>query len=137
MAIATATPDNPSTISPTELHRTLVSCYRILNKARHKFILGLLVMSRGAFKALGSPTLEAYSKAHFHMGRTLVKESLRVARRLAILPRTVEAFDEGKISWSDLLEVTRVAKASTEEEWLLCAAEKDYAELKLEVQAAE
>lgn len=47
-----------------------------------------------------------------------VRERLRVARALEVLPATSEALAGGDLSWSATRELTRVATADTEQAWL-------------------
>lgn len=58
------------------------------------------------------------------MSTTTAREQLRVARRLMELPRTVEQFAAGKLSYSKVRAITRIATAETEAELLdiACAA---------------
>src|SRR6266545_4813590 len=91
-AAAPAVPLNPVTLSAKELHKNLLRSFRIGNRARYKFILGLLAMERGdLYKKLSSPTIHAYASKHFFMSPTQTKESLRVAKELRGLPHSREA----------------------------------------------
>ncbi|WP_420110858.1 DUF222 domain-containing protein [Pseudactinotalea sp.] len=58
------------------------------------------------------------------MSTTTAREQLRVARRLEELPLTVAQFSAGKLSYSKVRAITRVATAATEAELLeiACAA---------------
>ena len=49
------------------------------------------------------------------------RELLRISRALEVLTLIDEAFAEGRISWSAVREVTRVAVKETEAEWLALA----------------
>jgi hypothetical protein len=65
----------------------------------------------------------------FGYGARLVQEKLRVAEALERLPAFAEALKQGEICWSALRELTRVATAETESEWLVAAAGRTVREL--------
>ncbi|WP_162458588.1 HNH endonuclease signature motif containing protein [Pseudactinotalea suaedae] len=56
------------------------------------------------------------------MSTTTAREQVRVARKLEGLPRTVEEFAAGRLSYSKVRAITRVATAETESELLAVAA---------------
>src|SRR5262245_52249531 len=73
------------------------------------------------------------SHAHLHLGfgsfgeyierllgytRRATEERLRVAEALERSPRLAQALGDGILSWSAVRELTRVATASNEDEWL-------------------
>ena len=60
-------------------------------------------------------------KLHISTRRT--RELLRIARQLENLPLLDEAYAEGKLSWSAVREITRVATRETEAEWIALAKE--------------
>ena len=53
------------------------------------------------------------------IGEVAAREKLRVARALESLPKIRAAFGEGRLSYSKVRGITRVAVAETEEYWLL------------------
>ena len=55
---------------------------------------------------------------------------------LGDLPLAREAFREGKLSWSALREITRVACGETEAQWLRFSAERTFEALRAEVEEA-
>ncbi len=134
---APAIPFNPPTLSAEKLHRFLLRAFRLGNQVRHKFLLGLLSMDREElFKKLGSSSIYAYAFKHFFMSPTQTKESLRVAKDLLVLSRTGEAFDRGEITWSHVMELTRIADRETEELWIEYARDHTVFEFRAEVQDA-
>jgi len=60
-----------------------------------------------------------------------------VARALQDLPASRDAFGAGRIRWSVLVEITRVATRETEEKWILFACSKSFERLKVEVRDAK
>src|SRR6188768_3571090 len=57
------------------------------------------------------------------------EERLRVAEALEQLPEARRALSEGKLSWSAARELTRVATAETEREWLDASKNKTVRQL--------
>src|SRR5262249_9649042 len=108
-------PFNLPTLSAEELHKMLLQTYRLGNRVRYKFILGLRAMDEsGLFTKVGGTSIYAYASKHYHMSMTQTKEALRVAREISMLPKALAAFQAGQISWSHLMEMTRVAETATE-----------------------
>jgi hypothetical protein len=60
----------------------------------------------------------------FGFGPRLASERLRVAEALAGLPAMTDALASGELCWSAVRELTRVAAAGTEAEWIAAAREK-------------
>src|SRR5262249_803797 len=85
---------------------------------------------------LGYSSVFQYAAKHFDYERSATYEALRVAKVLGELPRTLEAFDHGDLSYSSVLEITRVASAESKEEWLSFSNASTFAELKAEVKDA-
>lgn len=129
---------NPPTLSAEEVHKILLQSYQLGNRLRRKFLEALLLLSETKlYLMLGYSSIFQYAEKHFDYHRSYTYESLRAAKALGELPRVLEAFDQGNLSYSRVLEkITRVATAETEEEWLLFSYSKTFAELKAEVKDA-
>ena len=72
----------------------------------------------GVHRRLGMGSFAEYVERHFGYNGRLVKEKLRVAQALEELPETSDALRSGRLTWSAVRELTRVATAKTEREWL-------------------
>jgi hypothetical protein len=72
---------------------------------------------RRVWEAWGSPSPQHWLSWKCGLGYTAATERLRVARRLAELPHTEQAFLDGHLSWSKVREITRVATPRTDERW--------------------
>jgi hypothetical protein len=97
---------------------------------------GLLVLDEGKiYDALGYSSSRKYAQKHFGLGRTAFREALRVARAFRDLPETRLAFVNG-LAYSRVKEITRVASAETEREWISVAQELSIHKLKVEVKDA-
>ena len=72
---------------------------------------------------LGFPGLAGYADAFFQLRRAETFEYVRVARRLLELTRLREAFAEGRLGWSVLKAITRVASADSQAMWIAFACE--------------
>jgi hypothetical protein len=130
-------PDSSPFASAQELHEILVRAFRIENVTRRKFLRALAAMATsGLHIALGFPTIAGYAERYFGLSRQLTYEYVRVGRALKSLPALDRAFSEGRMAWSVVREVTRVATAETEEEWIRFAREHTFAQLRAEVKDA-
>jgi hypothetical protein len=69
----------------------------------------------------GQPTLAAYLEHTLGYGPHACNERLRVARELRELPLLHEALAEGRLHFSAVRELTRVANRETEGEWIAAA----------------
>ena len=133
----TETATSPTPISAEELHRFLLTAHKIQARARRRFLEGLLRMEESRlYTLMGSPDIYEYSRRHFQLERTATFEALRAARALGSLPLTLEALDSGKIAYSRVLEVTKVATPQTEAAWIEVAQKKSLSFLRSEVQDA-
>ncbi|HET9953149.1 MAG TPA: hypothetical protein VFQ61_01525, partial [Polyangiaceae bacterium] len=72
----------------------------------------------GTHRYLGFATFSEYVERLFGYEPRTVAEKLRVARALVHLPELSAAFSSGVLNWSAVRELTRVATAKTENEWL-------------------
>jgi len=78
---------------------------------------------------LGFGSLGEYIERLFGYTRRTVQEKLRVAEALEELPVLARALDTGALGWSAARELTRVAVADTEQEWLELARGKTQRQL--------
>jgi hypothetical protein len=74
-----------------------------------------------AHRHLGFGGFAEYVERLFGYGPRATEDKLRVARALENLPATDRALRDGELSWSAARELTRVAEARTEGEWLSAA----------------
>ena len=138
-------PAPPSTLSSPvvplasadQIHTYLIEAFCIGNRARLRFarLLAALSSSR-QYLQLGHPSIMQYAERHFDMQRSETYEHLRVAEIIDELPLCRDAFEDGKLSWSALKLITRVARSDTEESWLEFARDWSFNELRAEVQDA-
>jgi hypothetical protein len=78
----------------------------------------LTALRAAAHLHLGFGTFAEYVERVLGYSPRSTHEKLRVAEALERLPALARALDEGVLSWSALRELTRVASADTEHEWL-------------------
>ena len=71
-----------------------------------------------AHRELGYASFAEYVERLFGYKRRVTEEKLRTARALESLPEVNRALRDGELSWSAARELTRVATAGTEENWL-------------------
>jgi hypothetical protein len=130
-------PASVPTLSPEEIHRLLLRVHRHQSELQWRFIQGLLALDEGRlYLALGYSSTRQYAEKHFGMGRTATHEALRVARALADLPATTQAFVNG-LAYTRVLEITRVATPEKESLWIDFANRHSQKQLQLEVQDAK
>lgn len=78
---------------------------------------------------LGFGSFGEYIERLFGYTRRTVQEKLRVAEALLELPSLAHALDTGELGWSAARELTRVAVADTEQQWLELANGKTLRQL--------
>jgi hypothetical protein len=83
----------------------------------------------GAHARLGYASFREYAERLFGYSPRLVQEKLRVAAALEELPLLSGALELGKLSFSAVRELSRVATAATEGAWLEAARGKSVREL--------
>jgi hypothetical protein len=81
----------------------------------------LLAYRTGAHVRLGYGSFGEYVERVFGYSPRLTHDKLRVAEALEVLPEMPKALKEGQLSWSAARELTRVATAATERDWLAAA----------------
>jgi hypothetical protein len=89
----------------------------------------LLARRSAAHVHLGFGSFGEYVERLFGYTPRSTQEKLRVAEALEGLPRLAQALEVGSLSWSALRELTRVAVADTEREWLELAQGKTIRQL--------
>jgi hypothetical protein len=72
----------------------------------------------GAHRHLGYASFAEYVERLFGYKPRVTEEKLRAAQALESLPEMNRALRDGELSWSAARELTRVATAATEGEWL-------------------
>ena len=77
------------------------------------------------WRAYGYASLLEYMEKRMGYGPRAALERLRVARVIEELPAIGEAMTQGDLSFSAAREITRVATAETENEWLAAIADKN------------
>ena len=95
----------------------------------------LLIAARrlGVAARLGYGSLLEYVERTLGHQAKVARERLRVAEALGDLPVTAAALRDGTLSWSAARELTRVAVADTEEEWLAAVAGRTVREVEQRV----
>jgi hypothetical protein len=97
------------------LHELAVQAFRVGNRGRQSLCEALRVLGETRlYLELGFPGLSAYADAFFQLRRSETFEYVRVARRLVELTELREAFGQGRIGWSALKAITRVASVDSQ-----------------------
>jgi hypothetical protein len=114
----------PVPLSARGLHELAVQAFRVGNRGRLSLCEALrLLADTRLYHDLGFPGLCAYADAFFQLRRSETFEYVRVARRLVELTELREAFGGGRIGWSVLKAVTRVASVDSQVSWVEFASE--------------
>jgi hypothetical protein len=88
---------------------------------------------RRGFIELGHPTMLAYMEAALGYSPKVALDRLRVAYQLEDLPRTLAMLERGRLPYSAVRELSRVATAVTEQAWLDDCAGKNLREIEKRV----
>jgi hypothetical protein len=91
---------------------------------------------RRLFRQVGYRSVMHYGTQALGLNPRDVWDRLRVARALRDLPATAAALRAGRLSWSKVREIIRVATPATEQEWLARAGQLSCRELDAAVAAA-
>jgi 5-methylcytosine-specific restriction endonuclease McrA len=114
----------PVELSAQSLHELAVQAFRVGNRGRLSLCEALRALHETRlYLDLGFPGLAGYADAFFQLRRSETFEYVRVARRLLELTRLREAFAEGRIGWSVLKVITRVASVDSQATWIAFAGE--------------
>jgi hypothetical protein len=89
----------------------------------------LAALRAGTHLRLGYGSFQEYAERLFGYGARITQEKLRVAEALEELPETARQLEVGHVCFSAVRELTRVATATTEREWLEAARERTVREI--------
>jgi len=124
---------------PTKrLVKTIRYHHRHGEASRRALAFYLLDMEqRGEHKSVRCSSTVQFAVDALELDPREARDLLRVARALEDLPEIDRAFAQGQIGWSKLREMTRVATAQTEGEWLSFAKKNRAREVELAVSGAK
>jgi 5-methylcytosine-specific restriction endonuclease McrA len=106
-------------LSAHQLHDLAVEAFRIGNRGKLSLCDALRVLAETRlYFDLGFPGICAYAGAFFQLCRAETFEHVRVATALVELTELRDAFAEGRIGWSVLKAITRVASVATQASWI-------------------
>ena len=109
----------PTPLSARRLHDLALDAFRIGNRGRLSLCETFRVLAETRlYLELGYPSLSAYADAFFQLRRTEAFEYVRVAKALVELTELRDAFAAGRIGWSALKAITRVAIVDSQARWI-------------------
>jgi hypothetical protein len=113
-------------LTPREVvDRELRRIGRDRTKLEYETCLLLLQGERvGVHRSYGYASIREYAEAILGLSPRETEERLRVARALEALPEVAGKFRSGELTFTAVREVSRVATAETEGEWLAAAGSK-------------
>jgi hypothetical protein len=124
-------------VAPEMLHTILRETFVLGNQVRLRFIAALCALHEiGGYKSLGKPDTEAYVLHYYMMSPTQLYEYLDVGKALLKLPQLAEAFQKGRICYTVLRDLIRVAEPDGQEKWLEFVKGKTSRQVHAEVNAA-
>ena len=116
---STSTAISPVKLSAKRLHALARRAFRVGNRGRLSLCEAFRALSETRlYLDLGFPSLAAYADSFFQLRRAEAFEYVRVAKALAELTELREAFGRGRIGWSVLKAITRVATVSSQASWI-------------------
>jgi len=109
----------PVHLSAQALHELAVQAFRVGNRGRLSLCEALRALAETRlYFDLGFPSLSAYADTFFQLRRAETFEYVRVGRLLVELTELREAFGQGRIGWSALKAITRVASVASQTSWI-------------------
>ncbi len=129
--------DEPETVADwARVHARLVELSAERAAAERELCRWLLAAERlGVHARAGYGSLREYAGRLIGLSGRQTEERLRVGRTLAELPRLDRALGSGKLCFSAARELSRVATADTEEEWIDWARGKPSRQIEVAVAA--
>lgn len=120
-----------ASVVPTERLETDLECWAAdISAAEARWLVWLGEYDhRGGWKAWGVRSAAHWASWRCAISLHAAQEKVRVARALRDLPRLTEAFCEGRLSFSKVRAVTRVATRFDEDMWLRLAGSATASEL--------
>jgi len=102
-------PDAPITLipslSPDEVHKNIMRCYKLQNRIGRKQLGWVFILIEGDFcVALGSLLPVFYVKKHLGCAKTEAYDIIKTAKAMPNIPRSLDAFECGDISWGVVRE---------------------------------
>lgn len=108
-----------SRLKATALHEINLRIRGDLGGAEWKLGVALLATSRKKrYSDLGFPSLTEYAEKSLHLSGKKACLLMLTARALEHLPRTSEAYQEGRLCWAKLRALQTVLTPETEVQWL-------------------
>jgi Holliday junction DNA helicase RuvB len=92
---------------------------------------------RGGHQQMGYRSVIQYAQRRYHMRPSTAREHIAVGRALDDLPEIDDAFCEGRLSWSQVRLLVRIAVAETEREWVEWAARRTVRQLAAQIRGRE
>ena len=121
-------------MSAEDLHATALQAFRGGNRGR--LALGQVLRALHESKlvrSLGYLRIDAYAERHFHFCRAQTYELMGVVTALDTLPHCMRAFGAGRLGWTAVREIRRVATPQTEETWIALARDHNVEALVAEI----
>lgn len=106
-------------LSAQEVDRRVARAHRAGDMGARALAFYLVdIADRGVYQEFGFHSVERYAEMRYHIRPPTTRSYLSTGRALQELPEIDEAFCGGRLFWSQVRELARVATAETEAEWI-------------------
>ncbi len=121
-------------LCPHEVDRRIAQAMRANDVGARVLAFYLLDLAeRGAHQALGFHSILLYAHARYGLLPRTTREYVSIGRALEELPEVERAFGEGRLLWSQVRLLTRIATAETESEWVEWSAGRSVRDVEAQV----
>ncbi len=121
-------------LCPHEVDRRIAAATRASDVGARALAFYLLDLAeRGAQQALGFHSILHYAHVRYGLEHRTTREYLSIGRALEELPEIERAFGQGRLLWSQVRLLARIATAETESEWVEWSAGRTVREVEAQV----
>lgn len=124
--------------SAGQAHIALKHSVEIMDQAQHCAVLWFTeILKRRLFRELGFSSMNQYATEELGLSQTRTGDFKRLAEKLETLPEVREKIASGELGYTKAREIVKVADPSTENDWLVVAAQQSRRELEVTVKHAK
>ena len=106
-------------LSAAAADSALKSAVREMDDAKHRAVLWFAdIMNRRLYRMLGFSSMAQYATVELKFSKTRTGDFLRLARKLEELPVVKKSLTDGKLGYTKILEIIKVATPVTQDTWV-------------------
>ncbi len=122
MPVTTVLPEYRPQQSASQAHIALKQAVLTMDQARHCAVLWFAdILARRLYTQLGYASIQLYASKELGFSSTRTGDFVRLARKLDDLPTLKRSLAKGKIGYTKVREIIKVATPATEKAWLKAA----------------